>query len=583
MAMHKKGNTNPFRVVIFARAKPQWVWRLARRIEEEVVQAQVCGIVYEASAHGVSSQMGLLRQPSRDPFRLLVFRRIAEWVARGGSSLGHMLLRWAHACPANPNAMSEFTLETLQTRSQAAGWPVLITEDVTSPEALDFARRQDAALGIVAGIRVGKQGLFALPGCGSLTTAIGQIEPGQRGGGQQKLRIEVQWVEAGSHASSVVSSRTLAVDPYDTRTSLALKADLIGSDMLVHSVGNLARKAMAEPTEPAYSTMLAQAASECERAGAASGVGRPWRTRSLWKMWLAALLFSPYVILRNWYRRWRGRSPVVILFHHLVSDRPHHLGLPTEIFLREIQFLQKHYRILHLPEAIELLKSRAVRVPAVVLTFDDGYQENLVTLRAVFEETGVPVSLFVCTQLVEEHREFPHDLAKGERGFWPLTWEQIAYLAGQGVEIGSHTRTHFDCGSGDPKALEGEIVGSRDDLERRLGRPVHFFSFPWGRPENMPGAAMELARATYQHGLSTLGGANFPNAAGDLWHLRRQFQSGDLWELELGLQGVFELTQTVKRMIRALLGSMVQRGKQHSSGAKTATVSGSTFGGEQAN
>jgi peptidoglycan/xylan/chitin deacetylase (PgdA/CDA1 family) len=257
-------------------------------------------------------------------------------------------------------------------------------------------------------------------------------------------------------------------------------------------------------------------------------------------MLLRTLLSSPFVVLRNWFRRWRGSAPVIILFHHLVTDRPHHLGIPTELFFRHVEFIKRHYRVSSLGEAIEALQAKRVKVPTVVLTFDDGYQENFINLRAVAEETGITATLFICTEHASRQREFDHDRKRQQHNFPPLTWEQIRFLSRNGFEIGSHTRSHFDCGSTDVAVLRHEIEGSKEDLEKQLGHQVVFFAFPWGQPANMSQQAVQLAEATYAYIFSAHGGVNLPSRKRAPQRLLRCDHSNDLWELELQLQSVLE-------------------------------------------
>jgi peptidoglycan/xylan/chitin deacetylase (PgdA/CDA1 family) len=145
--------------------------------------------------------------------------------------------------------------------------------------------------------------------------------------------------------------------------------------------------------------------------------------------------------------------------------------------------------------------------------------------------------MFVCTEHLGSGREFAHDLRAGEPGFPPLSWAQLARMHQDGFEVGSHTRTHFDCGSCDRARLADEIVGSRRELEQGLGVTVETFSFPGGLPRNISQEATDLAAASYRYVLSAFGGRNAP---GDARHLKRAFHVGDRWELELQIQGVLE-------------------------------------------
>lgn len=222
--------------------------------------------------------------------------------------------------------------------------------------------------------------------------------------------------------------------------------------------------------------------------------------------------------------------------------------MSTEAFFRQVLFLQKHYRIVSLSEAIELLRSGEVRVPTIALTFDDGYADNFLNLRAVANEAGISATLFITTQPVETHCEFAHDVSNSMVGFLPLTWDQIQYWSTRGVEFGSHTRTHMDCGTRDSDKLQWEIIGSKNDLEAQLGWPVGLFAFPYGQRRNMSSEAMRLAASTYSHFVSSFGG-EAPSSGGNLQcHLFRKNFYASQWELELELQSVFDFTSAVRAL-----------------------------------
>ncbi len=211
--------------------------------------------------------------------------------------------------------------------------------------------------------------------------------------------------------------------------------------------------------------------------------------------------------------------------------------------------MQEHYRIVHLCEAVEILKTGRVDEPTVVLTFDDGYRDNYLGLRAVTEATGVPVTLFVCSEAIDKQREFDHDVKWGQQGFLPLTWEQVKMLDRRGLRIGSHTRSHFDCGSTDQALLEHEILGAKADLECQLDHEVSTFSFPWGLPANMSPQAIDLAKKTYSCVSSAYGGANYATGKNRHWHVRRCPHPDSVWELELAIQTILEINSNISEPV----------------------------------
>ena len=148
-----------------------------------------------------------------------------------------------------------------------------------------------------------------------------------------------------------------------------------------------------------------------------------------------------------------------------------------------MNYLLRHYRVVSLSEAVELVRKGGVKVPTVAITFDDGYADNFVNLRAVTEETGLPIGYFISTEHISSGREFAHDQLSNEHGFPPNTWEQIEFLKPCGYEIGSHTRNHADCGSTDEEFLRHEIVGSGKDIRAEAGADDAFFFPFWAAAE----------------------------------------------------------------------------------------------------
>jgi peptidoglycan/xylan/chitin deacetylase (PgdA/CDA1 family) len=221
--------------------------------------------------------------------------------------------------------------------------------------------------------------------------------------------------------------------------------------------------------------------------------------------------------------------------------------MTTEFFYREVEFLQKYYRVVSLSEAAAILKSGSVTAPTIVLTFDDGYEDNYLNLRAITEACGVPVSLFVSTAAIDSHAEFQHDVKRGMKGFRALSWDQIRSWQSEHVEFGSHTRTHFNCGSTDLYALETEIIGSSDDMQNRLGARPRFFAFPWGKSPNMSAPAVEIATSCYEVCFSTLTDENFAGNGTAKKIAGRKGLPATVWELELTVQSVFEFAQSLRR------------------------------------
>ena len=245
---------------------------------------------------------------------------------------------------------------------------------------------------------------------------------------------------------------------------------------------------------------------------------------SLWKKLLLGLYYHASMPVRWWDRHCRTaehRVPLIVVYYHRISDdcsTP--WTLPSEMFIRQVGWLQRHFELISLDETRRRILSGSNDRPAVSITFDDGYSENCRIAIPWLVKHRVPCTYFVTARNVLECRPFDHDLARG-LDCPPNSIEELRAMAAAGIEIGSHTYTHADLGRiSDPRLLQYELVAAGKDIEAALGRPMRYFAFPFGQYVNLNPAAFELAhKAGYQAVCSAYGGVNFPGD--DAFHLQR--------------------------------------------------------------
>jgi peptidoglycan/xylan/chitin deacetylase (PgdA/CDA1 family) len=91
---------------------------------------------------------------------------------------------------------------------------------------------------------------------------------------------------------------------------------------------------------------------------------------------------------------------VTVLTYHEVSDEPHE-GLPpglvtsTARFRRECEWLNEHFRIVPIEDAIARLRSGRLDSHLVVISFDDGYRGVLERAYPVLAAMKAPATLFL--------------------------------------------------------------------------------------------------------------------------------------------------------------------------------------------
>lgn len=87
-----------------------------------------------------------------------------------------------------------------------------------------------------------------------------------------------------------------------------------------------------------------------------------------------------------------------------------------------------------------------------------------------------------------------------------MTFEELAELAADGHEIGSHSMTHCLMTECDDRALTYEVMESRRALQDRLGLPIESFCYPNGNADAR--TAQAVAQAGYRRAVTTKWGNN---------------------------------------------------------------------------
>lgn len=541
------------RVLLVSSVRPSRASRLAKRITRDIGNVEICGLLQRPMQKlSFDQQMIASRTVDSSLYKNSGWN-LKQWFYSAMERLLQSAVWFIHGCPKemSSTALAE---KDLKESCREIGSPFFLGKSLNTPSVLRFITDQQPDLVILIGDDSPSPELLQIPREGWIRARQSVVQDATTNTASEvAITIESLVSDTDSHFN--IAQMILPREPYESQLGRTLKADLIADDLIVQTAreilkghGQEAAEAVTQWKDSIFSSCAEQ--RKLAEAQETQILLEPVRYRSTWNLFLDTLLLcSPFVVARNWYRRLNGKYPVTILTCHLVSDRAHRMAISTETFFRQVTFLRKHYRIVSLCEAVELLRSGHVTSPTVVLTFDDGYADNFVSLRAVAEECGIPIALFIATQPVDLQEEFGHDLGFGIRGFLPLTWKQIRYWGRGNIEFGAHTRTHFDCGSDDATKLEEEIVGSGLDLERHLEKPVDLFAFPFGQRENISPQAFQLAKACYRHVFSGFGGENCPGDQNDHHHLLRKNFYANAWELELDLQSIFSIIDRVKQKL----------------------------------
>lgn len=297
----------------------------------------------------------------------------------------------------------------------------------------------------------------------------------------------------------------------------------------------------------------------------------------------------------------RRQQPMILMYHGVSAQdkfdglrNAAELHLPRTHFVEHLRLLKKVRRIVGISEFVHGLQHGEDLRNTVVLTFDDGYENNASQAAPVLADHKIPASFFLATNHIGSNRWIWTDIVEHVLGTstrphfdWqgvnlPLAtigqrrealqrvkadlkrltvidrdtqvarisqsldvpigrpfddyrfmdWEQVRSLVRAGFEVGAHTRHHAILSRLPPHEAEEEILGSRRDVEEATGQCCSVFCYPNGKRSDFTLETQAICRSAFAAAITTEHGS--PDAQ-RLFELPRYSAGGDGAALSMNL------------------------------------------------
>jgi len=179
----------------------------------------------------------------------------------------------------------------------------------------------------------------------------------------------------------------------------------------------------------------------------------------------------------------------VLIYHRVGGGSDSEVDLQPSLFAQQLRVLRGSCRLLTLDDAVAELQcpAPAQALPGVVLTFDDGTADFCDIAVPLLVEHGVPATLYVATQFVDDGTEFPW-------GAPPTSWAALRDAMSTGfITVGSHTHSHWLLDRLDAAAVEADLDRSIDLIGEHLGAAPAHFAYPKAMPGS-PSAEVAVRR-----------------------------------------------------------------------------------------
>lgn len=175
-----------------------------------------------------------------------------------------------------------------------------------------------------------------------------------------------------------------------------------------------------------------------------------------------------------------------VLMYHSIDESGSVISLSPDVFRAHVRFLrEREVPVMDLGRLIDPVVNAGVAI-----TFDDGFQNFATHAWPVLKESGFGATVFVASDRVGKHNSW-EDGNRTIPSLPLMSWDVLGDLAGQGVTIGSHSRTHADLTALNYEELTREVAGSRSHIEEKLGETPAAFAYPYGRLDRSVKAVVE--------------------------------------------------------------------------------------------
>ena len=161
-----------------------------------------------------------------------------------------------------------------------------------------------------------------------------------------------------------------------------------------------------------------------------------------------------------------------ILEYHMVTEEPRPGAEPYVVppadFAAQLEYLLAEGYTTITPQDYARARKGKQMLPEkpVILTFDDGYEDNYRVVLPMLEERGMKAAFYVVTNDI------------GQPGY--LTWDNLFDMERRGMEIGSHTANHIPLTTLPREKQREELHLSKLMLEWKGMKTIYSFSYPNG-------------------------------------------------------------------------------------------------------
>ncbi len=166
-----------------------------------------------------------------------------------------------------------------------------------------------------------------------------------------------------------------------------------------------------------------------------------------------------------------NKREIPVLNYHEIDNANHiSLALSTDEFNAQMKYLKDNgYNTITPDQLLDYLQyGKPLPENSVLITFDDGYQDNYTNAYPILKKYNLNATIFLISHYI------------GLTNY--LTWPEITTMKNNGnITFEGHTYSHpFLSKITDDNKLRQQLLDSKIDLENHLGYKIKYLAYPYG-------------------------------------------------------------------------------------------------------
>lgn len=210
----------------------------------------------------------------------------------------------------------------------------------------------------------------------------------------------------------------------------------------------------------------------------------------------------------------RSKNSVSILMYHSVGENDAFFNVKPEDFEWQMGYLKERgFAVISLSDLLyKINKKEKFLSNTVVITFDDGYEDNYLNAFPILKKYQFPAEIFLQSGCIDSYKQNSEGIK-----LKILSEEQIKEMTGSGIiSFGGHTVSHPKLSKLSQGEIKKEILENKTAIKKITGVEPVVFAYPFGDYNNF---VKDYIKNYYKGAVSV--GRGFAGLSSDVFGLPR--------------------------------------------------------------